>query len=252
VPADHQFDMTDFWAVPAPDRASVLGFDDNTTVDFIGYKIGDVDNSLVLAQSIDDRTTATISLNAENVELKSGAFAKIPVSAKAAMNLAGMQFTLNSKCKDVEILGIEGIGLNFADQNYYINEAGVLTFSWNGNANVAPGDVLFEVTVYSSEEQTAQGALQLSSQCEEFIVFQNTPNPFTDETVIGFNLPEGSNVTLTVFDLSGKRVFENTGAFAAGYNTFEIDGTKFGQSGVYHYRLTSDFGNQTRKFVLVK
>lgn len=277
VPADHQFDMTDFWAVPAPDRASVLGFDDNTTVDFIGYKIGDVDNSLVLAQSIDDRTTATISLNAENVELKSGAFAKIPVSAKAAMNLAGMQFTLNSKCKDVEILGIEGIGLNFADQNYYLNEAGVMTFSWNGNANIAPGDVLFEVTVYASEEQTAQSALQISSQLaaatafdknlnqynldldfgieeasEEFIVFQNTPNPFTDETVIGFNLPEGSNVTLTVFDLSGKRVFENTGAFAAGYNTFEIDGTKFGQSGVYHYRLTSDFGNQTRKFVLVK
>ena len=157
----------------------------------------------------------------------------------------------------------------------------ILTFSWNSagsssNANIAPGDVLFEAVVYASKDETAQNALQLSSQLtpayafdknlttynltldfgkeasDEFVVFQNQPNPFSDETLIGFNLPESSEVTLAVFDLAGKRVLESVGAFNQGFNTFKINGSNLGQSGVYHYRLTSEFGNQTRKLILTK
>jgi enterochelin esterase-like enzyme len=41
---------------------------------------------------------------------------------------------------------------------------------------------------------------------EKINLFQNSPNPFKDQTRIDFTVPAGSNVALTIYDASGKRI----------------------------------------------
>jgi hypothetical protein len=38
----------------------------------------------------------------------------------------------------------------------------------------------------------------------DFALYQNEPNPFKGVTVIGFDVPQSIDITLTVFDVAGK------------------------------------------------
>lgn len=68
----------------------------------------------------------------------------------------------------------------------------------------------------------------------------NAPNPFRGRTMVSFDLPEASEVTLTVFDVMGRQVMNlDAGTMTPGTNqTIEIDGSALA-SGVYVYRLTA-------------
>ena len=59
-------------------------------------------------------------------------------------------------------------------------------------------------------ELTFAGANQVVAGFE---LYQNQPNPFTIETVIGFNLPEAMMVDLQIFDVTGKTVKVITGEY---------------------------------------
>ena len=65
---------------------------------------------------------------------------------------------------------------------------------------------------------------------------QNHPNPFNQETRVGYTLPEGTITSaLYIFDLTGKQiaVFEN---LKPGKNELSISDSKL-SPGLYHYSL---------------
>ena len=68
----------------------------------------------------------------------------------------------------------------------------------------------------------------------------NAPNPFRGRTTVAFDLPQSSEVSVSVFDVMGRQVMTlNKGTMAPGTNqTIEIDGSGLA-SGVYVYRLTA-------------
>jgi hypothetical protein len=84
----------------------------------------------------------------------------------------------------------------------------------------------------------------------EFQLFQNTPNPFSDETSVGFNLPEDGQATLTIYDVSGKVLNVYSGNFLKGYNRIRIQSNDLRSSGVLYYRLESLNGVATKKMIL--
>ena len=45
-----------------------------------------------------------------------------------------------------------------------------------------------------------------TTQGEAFTLYQNTPNPFSDNTLISFYLPAPTEVTLQISDITGKAV----------------------------------------------
>jgi hypothetical protein len=87
----------------------------------------------------------------------------------------------------------------------------------------------------------------------EFRLNQNYPNPFNPRTVISWQLPVGSMVELSVYNLLGEKIAVLvTGRQPAGYYETEWDASGFA-SGVYLYRLTTDHAlSKTRKLVLIK
>jgi hypothetical protein len=78
-----------------------------------------------------------------------------------------------------------------------------------------------------------------------FHVYQNEPNPFSDQTRFVFTLPEEGKVSLEVYNILGDKVSSFEGSFQAGERSFEWDasniyGAKL-QRGTYFCRLS--FGN---------
>lgn len=81
-----------------------------------------------------------------------------------------------------------------------------------------------------------------SSEAQAFTLDQNFPNPFNPGTTIRFEIPFSSNVTLSVYDISGREIARlvngesfNTGVFSYYFDAGSLDLA----SGVYFYRLTA-------------
>ncbi len=89
-------------------------------------------------------------------------------------------------------------------------------------------------------------------------LWQNVPNPFNPITTIGYHVSTAASVSLTVFDLSGRRVRTllantqlNPGNYTANWNGRDEAGRAVA-GGVYLYRLKVGANTQTRRMVLAK
>jgi len=91
---------------------------------------------------------------------------------------------------------------------------------------------------------------------KEFSLSQNYPNPFNPSTVISYQLPVGSNVTLKVYDVLGNEVatlvdeYKPSGSYEVVFNTSSIK--HHPSSGVYFYQLKSGDFIQTKKMILLR
>ena len=86
----------------------------------------------------------------------------------------------------------------------------------------------------------------------KFDLYQNYPNPFNQNTIISYQLPVASYVSLKVYDILGKKIKTLVyGLQKAGKHTKTFDGSSL-SSGVYFYRLTvGQFATQ-KSMMLVK
>jgi hypothetical protein len=92
---------------------------------------------------------------------------------------------------------------------------------------------------------------------DDYFLAQNYPNPFNSTTCIRYGLPDESQVKITIFDLTGRRVKTLVNeAMKAGYYTMVWDGrNETGipvASGLYFYRINADNFTKVRKMTLVK
>ncbi len=98
-------------------------------------------------------------------------------------------------------------------------------------------------------EEKKQEESQLPTSYE---LEQNYPNPFNPSTTIAFALPKPSEVTLKIFDASGREVATLVeGRLPAGKHEVVLDAGPF-SSGVYFCRLQAGEFSQTRRLMLVK
>jgi hypothetical protein len=106
---------------------------------------------------------------------------------------------------------------------------------------------------------TIDGLVYVTNDCLEpltaasgFLLKQNTPNPFNPETRILFSLPEAGYATLTVMDKMGREIARLAhGPQQAGRHEVRFDGTGL-PSGMYFYRLDSQWGSEVRKMILAR
>lgn len=90
-----------------------------------------------------------------------------------------------------------------------------------------------------------------------FTLFQNYPNPFNPATIIRYQLPEVSNIELTIYDLLGTQIKtlvkqkQPVGTYQVEWDGRNEEGAQV-SSGVYIYGLTADSYSQTKKMVLLR
>ena len=107
-------------------------------------------------------------------------------------------------------------------------------------------------TIDSEEEVALSDRGEAWMTAANFELKQNTPNPFKGETVIGFNLVEASNATLTINDVTGRVLKVVSGDFAKGANQVSIDSKELLAAGVLYYTLTAGEYTATKKMVIME
>ncbi|MCA0390005.1 MAG: T9SS type A sorting domain-containing protein [Bacteroidetes bacterium] len=86
----------------------------------------------------------------------------------------------------------------------------------------------------------------------DYKMYQNYPNPFNPSTKIVFDVPQASNVNLSVYDLLGNKVAELVNGYQnAGRQSVNFDASKL-SSGVYFYTLRAGATVITNKMILSK
>ncbi len=86
----------------------------------------------------------------------------------------------------------------------------------------------------------------------QFALYQNFPNPFNPVTVIRYELPVRSRVSLEIFNTLGQRVATLVDEVQdPGFRSAKWDGRNQ-SSGIYFYRIQTEKFTQTKKLVLVR
>jgi len=165
--------------------------------------------------------------------------------------------------------------MTFNEDNFNVMSDQTTRISWNTeNASVTEGSVT--LTIVTDRDMKLSEAISLSStdltaaaydqtgaemnvalkftgtNADAVTVFQNRPNPFSDETRIGITLPENMDVTLKVYDLSGRTIYQTTKEFAKGSNEILINSDMINASGVLFYEVSTKFGTEMKKMIRLK
>jgi hypothetical protein len=108
------------------------------------------------------------------------------------------------------------------------------------------GITITSISTDVDEHGTLNGGLRI------YELSPNYPNPFNPSTIIRYQLPRASHVTLTVYDVLGREVTTLVNATEEpGYKSVQWDAGGVA-SGVYFYRLTAGEFVQVRKVSLLR
>jgi len=114
------------------------------------------------------------------------------------------------------------------------------------------GDTDVDLQKYTTEQVFTSIDDKVSSVPEGFKLEQNYPNPFNPTTNINYTLEKAGNVTLKVYDITGREVATLVNSrVTAGPHSVMFDATNLA-SGVYIYTLQSNGVRLTNRMTLIK
>jgi len=143
------------------------------------------------------------------------------------------------------VLKVSWLDLNFSDQKILKNES-IIDISFRVKSNISSTeDINFIINNEShfvdlkgkkiSEVTLSFPKFDIVSNNENKVC--NFPNPFENFTTIQYEIVNDATVSLKVFDLSGREVFDLPQSFkSAGIQEIKFDGSAL-ESGIYFYKL---------------
>jgi immune inhibitor A len=138
--------------------------------------------------------------------------------------------------------------------NSYLNgPSGVSIFNISASGETMHADI--SATLVTAEDTSGSGSSDGLPQT--IALSQNYPNPFNPSTTITYTLSRESDITLSIFDITGRRVITLVdGTVSEGQHTAQWEGTdSYGKpvaSGIYFYRVESGEQTQVKKMMLIK
>ena len=252
--------------------------DKDMEVNFIAVKVGDVNESATASlngNGIESRNSVITNLEIENISFEEGESLEIPVVYNSD-DMEGFQFTLNYDASLIEIESINGEETQFNQSNYRLAN-GAIAMSWNGiNPELNNGEIftikatakanarlsdalkitsdLVQAELYSGNGMTSTPQIDFGNDelASVFELYQNAPNPFTEETTVSFILENTEDVLMTITDLQGRQVKSLTNTYQKGLNTIKINAEELGSGGIYYLTLRTDNNIATIKMVAIR
>ena len=241
VDSDYQFTTKNPLTENFPESAIIKELQQDTLLRFTGVKIGDVNgNALPGSQATGEgrNNLSFFEISVNDQILEAGERYQVSFRADQFEKILGYQFTLAFNGLKMNKLTakkaqVENFGL------HKMNE-GLITTSWHQTINQDEQVNNSEKTDYSRTDlfqiefialRNGRLSEQLSmieapteieaidhneeimgirlifnspTDSDQFELYQNFPNPFKEETEIGFNLPEKSDVQLIIRDETGR------------------------------------------------
>lgn len=94
----------------------------------------------------------------------------------------------------------------------------------------------------SKEEKIIQNLIvknRFNNSEVSLVLHQNKPNPFSNSTLIKFELLHATSVDLTIYNVEGKVIKSYQDDFEKGLNEIVIAATDLNQQGVLYYQMTT-------------
>jgi len=235
--------------------------------DFAGVKIGDVNSTAVANATMqaEERTAGTAIFDLEDRDVKAGEM--FDVTFKSAQALKGFQFTAT-------LNGLKAEGTvnadNVTEGNFNLTPANAMAVSIDGaqeftvSFRAEKAGKLSEMLGVSGSITRAEAygdagrlgvAFRFGGKTISgigFELYQNQPNPFVNKTFIGFFLPEAAEATLSIYDETGRVVYQQKGQFAKGENSITLDRALINTTGMLYYKLETATDSATKKMIQAK
>jgi hypothetical protein len=250
--------------------------------DFIGIKVGDLNGNAKANRNATPAgqrgALSEMVFVANDVTFLNKQEFSVPVCVKDFGDIIAYQFTMKFDPAKLQLVGITS-AKNGADVEFGTThvDQGMATTSWmNVTANpMKKGEAVFtlhfksigrgelskclqfgsdltKAEAYNEAGEIAPIALNFSNIRQEFTgtkvnmngYLQNVPNPFTESTMVQFDLEVSSDATLTVFDQSGRLLRKIEGSFSKGINYVELSDLP---AGLMFYRLETPYGYSETK-----
>ncbi len=254
---------------------------DVNDADFKVVKIGDVNDSYTLGELPEGLAYrgAGLELVVDDKTFVKGENVEVPVYTALDSDLEGVQFTIVFNKDNMSYEGFEAGQLELSSNNFGSNnvDSGILTFSWNdigakslskdsplfslkfkakGQSSVIQdfsinSDVTKALSIVDDRELGVELRYRSDDDIEKFVVYQNTPNPFRNNTSIRFTLSKSQEVFVEVFDINGNLILSESRYFDKGINSFNISESELGAGGVYYYSVKTSEGTITKKMIFV-
>ena len=286
VPASHNFSNPQN-PFPFPSSKSYTSASYQTGEDFIGMRLGDVNNSYnpnIAKQMFVD----SVRFYTENKNVLPASVVSLSVKVKHFQNISGLQFTLKW---DPSVLSFKTASAGVISCNIGQSQAtqGELYLNWiepNGSSiSLNDGDTLININfdvignigtsslfaIVSSnttpievsdnnlnilDVKTSNGLIKVSSSAginsllAEDIKVTLYPNPFTNIAKIRFEAVKSKKLSIKIFDSVGKKVEERNIELMQG--TQEIEIGKAIASGNYLIQIVDQKGNKIGMYKLNK
>ncbi len=286
VPKSYEFSAPQNpFAEVFPTSTTINLRDKNLIADFIGIKVGDVNNTATpnafVSNESRNLSKKVVSLKVEDAYVNAGETKTITFDGASLAQTFGFQFTLKFNpdylaLKDIEnneLMAKNNFGRNLQDRGY------ILTSWVNPNIEAIEKDALsFALTfkalkagklselielnadllnseAYDKDGQKIKIDLDFIEKSSEiapmFSLSQNQPNPFANSTVINYQLPESGNIQLQIFDIQGSLLKSTNANGQKGWNKWEINRTDLPNGGVYFYKINTAYGQAIKKMLLI-
>ncbi|MCC6721134.1 MAG: T9SS type A sorting domain-containing protein [Bacteroidia bacterium] len=167
------------------------------------------------------------------------------ITANANGTLANRENVFGSVAKNCD---------NFLHLVYQEDDLPGTNLQNNGNSNTHPNDenrIMYRAIPIADILQSKIGDVvsvnKVNVDPKIFFVSQNQPNPFASETITNIYLRDGSELDLTVSDITGKIVkSENLGFYSAGNSSISINAEGL-KAGIYFYTISNSKYSITKK-----
>ncbi len=246
--------------------------------DFIGIKIGDVNNSVKANfQTIESRTESPKVIWSVNQNTYSrGDFVDVNFFIENLQTIEGFQFTVSDP--DLQFIGISAGTMDLSEENIAIfNDK--MTLSWFKEDGFQPvrGDILFTISAKAKRNGDVQKSVSINSDITEaeqygmndeifkpvlnvseskgddhLILFAPKPNPWNEKTSIPFYIKESGNITFKIFDLNGQLIYESERSYYAGNNEINISYSDFTTRGLLYYCIKTATSSSVQKMIVLK
>ena len=274
---------------PHPDDLETIReYDDLSSsindADFIGVKIGDVNNSnnpssLINSEDRSDSNEA-VSLSANLSEF--GDRIRLDFFIEEKITPIGMQFAFKFDPHKLEFKDWKkGILPELLDENFNFQalEDGVILLSWNSfmdykNAVDAPLFSFYfrkknshdEIPDFNFSDQDLISEVVIDLDNSKPLSFRSIdqevgnaisqievrPNPFSSAVEIRFFSESYADVTLEIYNDLGQHLFTKTVSSLRGQNSIQFEEDKFQNSGIYHFRLQSENAVEHGRLIFIQ
>jgi hypothetical protein len=267
-----------------PEMKSFAGLPNGATASFVGVKIGDVSgdaspNSLLGGEVRD--IVGVLPFSMDDQRLEAGRDYTIAIKADDFDQIQGYQYTIEFDTEALQMQQLEPVWSELGLSNFGLGRAGegLIATSWNSSEGLSlrDGEVLYTISFRALTDVMLSQVIRVNSRMVraeaydrdedlldvrfrfdggllvggEFALYQNEPNPFSDITMIGFNLPETTTATLKVYDTSGKILKVIRGEFARGYNEIQLSSADIRGQGMLFYELETSTHRDIKRMILV-